>query len=99
MNTTKTNKMKSRAVSAAMAVVLGAGATALLLPSIANAVAQHRTDDTLARIRQSRTHDAVSTVSTVRQARQGADDMVGHLRHSATDDTVGHAKHGGVEHT
>jgi hypothetical protein len=93
MNPTKTTKMKSLAVGAAMTLVLCAGATALLMPAIANAAAEHHTDDMLAQIRHNRTKD---TVSPVRQARQGADDTLGHLRHSGVDDTVGHLRSSGA---
>ena len=80
-----TTKMKALAVNTAMALVMGVGATALFMPSVEKAVVQHRTDDKLAQIRQSRTHDPVSTV---RQAKPGAGDTAGNLRHGSTDPTV-----------
>ena len=48
MNMTKNNKMKTLAVGAAMTLVLGAGAAAVLMPSMASAaVARQGSDDTL----------------------------------------------------
>jgi hypothetical protein len=57
MNTTKSNKMKSLAVGAAMTLVLGAGAIALFMPSASAAVARHGADDTLGHARHSGTDD------------------------------------------
>lgn len=71
MTTTKTNKMKALAVGAAMTLVLGAGATVLLVPSASAAVARQGADDTLGHVRHS-----------------GAGDTPGHVRHSGTDDTA-----------
>ena len=93
MNTTK---MKALAVNTAMALVMGVGATALFLPSVEDAVVKHRTDEKLAHIRQSLTHDPVSTA---RPAKQGAGDTVGNLRRGGTTATVSPNKHGGTQPT
>ena len=83
--------MKALAVGAAMTLVLGAGATALLMPSASAAVATHGADDTLGHVRHSGADDTLRAPPqqrTVRPAGHGADDTLGHARHSGTDDTA-----------
>jgi len=83
MTRTKSNKMKALAVSAAITCVLGGGAAAVLLPSVASAsVAIHGADDPVGHLR----HGADDPVA---HASHGADDPVGHARHGA-DDPIGH---------
>jgi hypothetical protein len=57
MGTTKRNRMKSLAVGAAVTVVLGAGATVLLVPSASAAVARQGADSTPGHVRHSGTDD------------------------------------------
>jgi|GEM_PF-3761536 len=79
MTTTKTNRMKTVVVGAAMTLMLGAGATVLFMPSASAAVARQGADDTPGHLRSS---------GTVRPAGHGADDTLGHVRHSGSDDTA-----------
>jgi hypothetical protein len=98
MTTTKSNRMKSLAVGAAMTLVLGAGATVLFMPSASAAVAGHGTDNTLGHVRSS---------GSVRPAGHGADDTLGHVRHSGrgavrqarwgVGDRLGHVRHSGTD--
>ena len=82
MNMTKSNKMKTLAVGAAMTLVLGAGVAAVLMPSMASAaVARQGSDDTLGHVRIG--------VAVGHARHSGLDDVVGHARHGA-DDGVGH---------
>src|SRR6185503_9314948 len=79
MTTTKTHKMKALAVGAAMTLVLGAGATVLLMPSASAAVARPGADAALGHVRSS---------GRVRPGGHRADDTLGHVRHSGIDDTA-----------
>jgi hypothetical protein len=105
MTMTKSNKTKRLALSAAMTLVLGGGATALLLPSFASAsVATHSANDSVAHLRHGADDLGGASNSIAEAAHRraealihhdshGADDPAGHVRHGA-DDVVGHVRHG-----
>jgi len=91
MTTTKTHKMKALAVGAAMTLVLGAGATVLLMPSASAAVARPGADAALGPVRHSRADDTLGHLRSSGRVRPGghrADDTLGHVRHSGIDDTA-----------
>ncbi len=72
MTRTKSNKMKALAASAAITCVLGGGAAAVLLPSVASAsVAIHGADDPAG-------HASHGADDPAGHARHGADDPIGH---------------------
>jgi len=91
---TKSNKIKKLTVGATLALVLGGGVTAVLVPTFATAaVASHGADDPAGHVR----HGADDPVGhlrhgaddAVRAVSQGADDSGGHGRNGA-DDGPGH---------
>src|SRR3954466_8728462 len=83
MTTTKSRRIRVLAIGAAASCVLAGGATAALVPSVANAVVAK--------------HGVVDTQNDDRLvvAKHGADDPAGHVRGGGADDPVGHARHGG----
>jgi len=85
MTGTKSNKMKALAAGAAITCILGGGAVAGLLPSIASAsVVSRSADDTVGHAR----HGADDPIA---HASHSADDAVAHASHA--DDPVAHASH------
>ena len=83
--------MKALAVGAAMTLVLGAGATVLLMPSASAAVARPGPDAALGSVRHSGADDTLGHLRSSGRVRPGghrADDTLGHVRHSSTDDTA-----------